>query len=374
MSREKQAFFWLLGGAVFITLLNLLAAILMPFVAGVAIAYFLDPVADRLEEWGMSRALAATVIIGAFFVAAIGLLVLLFPMVQAQVVGLAALVPDLIDTVRDFAEPLLERLRADLPPDAMERLKAAAGSYAGTAVQWLTGLIAGIWKGGLAFFSVLSLLIITPVVAFYLLRDWDRIVERLDGYLPREARPTIREQCRAIDATIAGFVRGQASVCLVLAVWYGTALTMYGLESGLLVGIGAGVLSFIPYLGAATGLTVGVGIAVAQFSDWPGIAGVAVIFIVGQTAESYVLTPRLVGDRIGLHPVWIIFALLAGGALWGFTGVLLAVPAAAVIGVLIRFGLGRYLQSPLYLGGGRKAGAKLKSKPRKKTRTKTGRK
>ena len=167
------------------------------------------------------------------------------------------------------------------------------------------------------------------------------------------AAPAIREQMRAIDDTIAGFVRGQASVCLVLAAYYGTALSMIGLESGLLVGLGTGAISFIPYLGAATGLAIGVGIALVQFSDWLPIGGVALIFIIGQTVESYVLTPRLVGDRIGLHPVWIIFALLAGGALLGFTGVLLAVPVAAVIGVLIRFGLSRYLESPLYHGGGK---------------------
>jgi len=206
---------------------------------------------------------------------------------------------------------------------------------------------------------VLSLIVITPVVAFYLLRDWDRIVERFDSYLPRDAAPTIREQMRAIDTTIAGFVRGQATVCLALAVWYGAALTVVGLKSGLLVGLGAGAISFIPYLGAATGLAVAVAIAWVQFASWPMVAVVAVVFVVGQLAESYVLTPRLVGDRIGLHPVWIIFALLAGGALFGFTGVLLAVPVAAVIGVLIRFGLKRYLASPLYTGhrggGGTKA-------------------
>ena len=364
LSREKQALFWFIGFVVFAVVLHSLSSILLPFVAGMAIAYFLDPVADRLEEWGASRALAATAIIAAFFFAVIGLLLVLFPMLQAQVIALAALVPGLIDTIRDYAEPLLERLRADLPPEAVERLKAAAGAYAGTIIQWITGMAAGIWRGGVAFFSLLSLVVITPIVAFYLLRDWDMIVERLDSYLPRRGAGTIREQCRAIDDTIAGFVRGQASVCLVLALWYGTALTVAGLESGLLVGIGAGAISFIPYLGAATGLVIGVAIAAAQFSDWMNVGMVALIFIIGQTAESYVLTPRLVGGRIGLHPVWIIFALLAGGALLGFTGVLLAVPMAAIIGVLIRFGLGRYRESPLFHGGPAKTKARGKARGR----------
>lgn len=351
MSREKRALAWLAALVVFVLLLDVLAGVLLPFVAGMAIAYFLDPVADRLEKAGVGRTLATCAIVAAFFVIVVGALVLLFPLLQAQVVALLALVPDAVEKTRAWAAPLIERLKTDLPPDAVQQLTAAAGTYAGTAVKWAGGLLGGLWKGGVAFFNVLSLVIITPVVAFYLLRDWDRIIERFDSYLPRDAAPTIREQARAIDTTIAGFVRGQASVCLALAVWYGAALTVVGLKSGLLVGLGAGAISFIPYLGAATGLSVAVAIAAVQFGAWPMVAVVAVVFVIGQLAESYFLTPRLVGDRIGLHPVWIIFALMAGGALFGFTGVLLAVPVAAVIGVLTRFGLGRYLASPLYHGG-----------------------
>jgi len=360
VSSERQTLFWGLGAVAFAVVLYALSAMLLPFVAGLAIAYFLDPVADKLEEWGASRALATTAIIAAFFVTVIGILILLFPLLQAQIAGLAAMVPGLIENVRAYAQPLLERIQADMTPDAIAQIKGAVGNYAGTAIKWLGGLLGDLWKGGLAFFNVLSLIIITPVVAFYLLRDWDLIVERVDGYLPRAARPTILEQCRAVDDTIAGFVRGQASVCLVLMIWYGGALTVAGLESGLLVGLGAGAISFVPYLGAAVGLVVGVGIALAQFSEFTPIVIVALIFIIGQTAESYVLTPRLVGDRIGLHPVWIIFALMAGGVLLGFTGVLLAVPVSAVIGVLIRFGLGRYMASPLY------GADATKKKPKKK--------
>ncbi len=352
MTREKRALIWLAALAAFAFLLDTLAGMLLPFVAGMAIAYLLDPVADRLEKAGMGRTAATCVIVGAFFFVVAGALVLLFPLLQAQVVGLLALVPDAVDKARAWAAPLVEKLKTDLPPDAVAQLKAAAGTYAGTAIKWATGLLGGLWKGGVAIFNLLSLVIITPVVAFYLLRDWDTLVERFDSYLPRDAAPTIREQVKAIDTTIAGFVRGQASVCLVLALWYGAALSVVGLKSGLLVGLGAGAISFIPYVGATTGLLVGLGIAAVQFAEWPMVAVVAAVFVVGQLAESYVLTPRLVGGRIGLHPVWIIFALLAGGALFGFTGVLLAVPAAAVIGVLIRFALKHYLASPLYTGHG----------------------
>jgi len=246
--------------------------------------------------------------------------------------------------------PWLERMIADLPADTLDNIRDAAKEFAGRAVKWVSDVVANIWSGGLAFFNMLSLLVITPVVAFYLLRDWDLITAKIDSWLPRDAAPTIRKQFAEIDQTLAAFVRGQSTVCLVLGLIYGAGLTVAGLKSGLLVGLGAGFISFIPYLGAASGLVVGLGIAIFQFSEWTPIFVVAAIFLTGQTLESYVLTPRLVGDRVGLHPVWIIFALLAGGAVFGFTGVLLAVPVAAVIGVLTRFAIARYLDSPLYRG------------------------
>ena len=217
----------------------------------------------------------------------------------------------------------------------MKGIREAAGTYAGKIANWLTQILASLWNGGVAVFNVFSLIIITPIVAFYLLRDWDVINAKVDSWLPRQNAPTIREQFLAIDGTIAGFVRGQSTVCLVLAALYGISLTVIGLKSGLMVGIGAGLISFVPYLGAAMGMVIGVGIAIVQFPEWSMVAIVGGVFLVGQILESYVLTPRLVGNRIGLHPVWIIFALLAGGALMGFAGVLIAVPAAAAIGALL---------------------------------------
>ena len=351
MSKEKQVIFWLIGFAAFLAALNALAGMLMPFVAGLVIAYLLDPLADRLENYGFSRSIATTIIVLGFFVFAILLMFLLLPLLQAQVVNLASLLPDLIEKTRLFVQPFLEQLQADLSPDTLDRLKLTAGSYGGAVIKWFSGLVSELWKGGIAFFSLMSLIVITPVVAFYLLRDYDTIIEWVDSYLPRNSRTTINQQFRFIDDAIAGFVRGQASVCLVLVVWYGVALTVVGLNSGLLVGLGAGIISFIPYIGAGAGLIIGLAIALAQFSDWTPIIFVVLIFIAGQVAESYILTPRLIGDRIGLHPVWIIFSLLAGGALLGFTGILLAVPGAAITGVLIRFSLTRYRESSLFSGG-----------------------
>ena len=335
---------WLTGLPLFAALLYLLSDVLLPFVAGMAVAYLLDPVADMAEKWGLSRMLATVIILAAFFIVAITGIVLLFPLLQAQVVGLAARIPQLVEAIRDHAEPLLATLRASLSEEQIGELRQAAGGYAGDIIGWISGILAGLLSGGLALFKLASLLVITPVVSFYLLRDWDRIIAHMDSLLPRGHATTIRGISVDIDDTIAGFVRGQASVCLILGVYYGTALSLAGLESGLLVGLGAGLISFIPYIGASVGLLVGVAIAIAQFTDWLPVFLVAGIFIAGQVAESYVLTPKLVGDRVGLHPVWIIFALLAGGALFDFTGVLLAVPVAAVIGVLARFGQTRYLE------------------------------
>ena len=335
---------WLGGLALFAALLYLLSDVLMPFVAGMAVAYFLDPAADKLEKWGASRIFATVIILAAFFIVVMAGIVLLIPLIQAQIVGLAARIPQVVEAIRHQAEPLLANLQASLTEQQIEELRQAAGSYAADVIGWIGGVLAGLLSGGLALFKLASLLIITPVVSFYLLRDWDRIIAHMDSLLPPGHASTIRRLTADIDDTIAGFVRGQANVCLILGFYYGIALSLAGLESGLLVGFGAGLISFIPYVGASVGLLVGVAIAVSQFSDWLPVFIVAGIFIAGQVAESYVLTPKLVGDRVGLHPVWIIFALLAGAALFDFTGVLLAVPAAAVIGVLARFGQARYLE------------------------------
>lgn len=334
-------------------LIHLLNDVLLPFVIGITIAYFFDPVADRLEAAGLSRTVATSIILLGFFVALVGIIILLFPMLQKQIVASLQLIPVLIDRVREIAGPILEQLRADFTAETMDGLKDAAGNYAGTLFKWFSTFVAKIWSGGLAFLNLLSLILITPLVAFYLLRDWEEIVAKVDSWLPRDQAETIRAQVKKIDLTLAGFVRGQACVCLALAVFYAVGLTLVGMNAGLLIGIGAGALAVIPYIGAAVSLIIGVALAVAQFhQDWASILMVASVFIVGQTLESYILTPRLVGGRVGLSPIWIIFAMLAGGVLFGLTGVLIALPVAAISGVLVRFGLDQYLDSELYHGEG----------------------
>jgi predicted PurR-regulated permease PerM len=256
-----------------------------------------------------------------------------------------------VAALRDKLEDLSMVIERRLSPEDVEKLREEAGSIATDAVGWLAGLAKGALSGSLALFSFLSLVVLTPLVAFYLLRDWDRMIARIDSWLPRKSAPTIRAQVREIDRTLSAFMRGQATVCLVLAAFYGIALTAIGLDFGIVVGLIAGFLSFVPYLGFLVGFLLSVGLSAAQFGTWGMIGAAAGIFIVGQFVEGNFLTPRIVGRSVRLHEVWVIFALLAGAALLDFVGVLLAVPVAATIGVLARFALERYRASALYHSG-----------------------
>jgi predicted PurR-regulated permease PerM len=350
VTKGRKYWIWLAVLAIAISLIVLVSSILLPFVAGMAVAYFLDPLADKLEDWGLSRTLATIVITVSFFAAVILALVLILPLLQSQIVGFFQNIPTLIENFEAWLAPLKETLSERIPTEKLEELSKASKSYGGTIVKWLGEFLSGLWQGGLALFNALSLILITPVVSFYLLRDWDKIVSKVDSWLPREFAPAIRTVLKDIDVTIAGFVRGQGTVCLFLAVFYGIGLTAVGLNFGLVVGITTGLISFIPYFGMLIGLATALAIAVVQFSEWLPVVLVLVVFGLGQVIESIFLTPKLVGEKVGLHAVWVIFALMAGGALVGFTGVLLAVPVAATIGVLVRFFLNQYLAGPLYSG------------------------
>ena len=351
MTARAQIVFWFIGLIVFGLAVFALRDILLPFVAGMAVAYFLDPVADKLEEWGLSRTLATTVITALFVIVAAGTMVLFLPLLQQQVLDFISHFPGYIDALRGLLAPLLERLFESLDPEQTERVKAAFSSVGERAMGWAITLMQDVWQSGLAVFNLVSLLLITPIVTFYLLRDWDRIVERIDGLLPRAHAGTIREQMGLVDSTLAGFVRGQGMVCLILGAFYALALTLAGLDFGLIVGMAAGIVSFVPYVGAIVGLVVSVGLAFLQFDEWLRIAIVAAVFVAGQVLEGTFVTPKFVGDRVGLHPVWVIFGALAGGALFGFVGILLALPVTAVIGVLVRFAIERYVASTLFHGG-----------------------
>jgi len=352
VTKERQFWIWLAVLVIAIALIVFVSGVLLPFVAGMAVAYFLDPLADKLEGWGLSRTVSTVIITASFFVAVVALMILIFPLIQGQTIGFAQKVPSLIESFEAWLAPLKETLSERIPSEKLQELSEASKSYGTTIVKWLGSLLGGIWQGGLALFNALSLLLITPVVSFYLLRDWDKIVAKVDSWLPRDYAPAIRSVTKDIDVTIAGFVRGQGTVCLFLAVFYGIGLTMVGLDFGLVVGITTGLISFIPYFGMLVGMATALAIALVQFGDIVSVILVLVVFGAGQMIESMFLTPNLVGEKVGLHAVWIIFALMVGGATVGFTGVLLAVPVAATLGVLVRFFLGQYLASPLYSGTG----------------------
>jgi predicted PurR-regulated permease PerM len=341
---------WLLIAAATVLLFVLFEEILLPFVAGIGIAYLLDPLADRLQRLGLPRGLAALAVLVLFGLIMIAVLLLIVPMLQAQIIELVRRSPEYLAALQKRLLELAELAETRLAPEDVERLRAALTEQAGTAFTWIAAMLREVLGSGLAFFNLLALLFVTPIVAFYLLRDWDRLVAQVDRLLPLAHRATIRRQAALIDATLAGYVRGQASVCVVLGLLYATGLMFAGLDFGFTVGLLSGLVSFIPYVGSIFGLVTSVGLALIQFDEFSRVLIVAGIFIAGQVIEGNILTPKLVGDRVNLHPVWVIFALFAGGALAGFVGMLLALPVAAAMGVLVRFMTERYLVSSLYRG------------------------
>lgn len=344
--------FWLLSLGVAILLLWLLSGILLPFVAGMAIAYFLDPVNDRLEGWGLSRGLATWVVTIFCTLVLIVILALVLPAAISQLIDLIERLPGMFESVRASAERLLLRMDSDVADNLIEQARSALSGAFSNVASLITNAALGLLSGGAAVINLIGLAVLTPIVSFFLLRDWDRMVAKIDTWLPRPHAPTIRRLALEVDETLAGWVRGVLVVCISLSIFYAAGLTLVGLPSGLVIGLAAGMLSFIPYLGALLGFLISVGLAFVQFDSWLPIGAVAAIFFIGQAVEGNILTPKLVGDRIGLHPVIVMFAVLAGGALFGFVGVLLALPVAAVIGVLTRFALRQYLQSRLYHGDG----------------------
>ncbi len=328
----------------------LFSPILTPFVLAAVVAYFLDPVATRLAWVGVPRGVASLLLVLALALAALLGVLLLYPLLLAQVTVLLQRLPTYVvgigQAVREAFAALAERLG---PEFVDQRLQELAVGQVGSIVSFLGTALARLVGGGVALFNVFTLATVTPVVAFYLLRDWPRMVMRVDAWLPRRSAATLRQLARETDRVLAAWLRGQLLCCGLLAVYYATALSAVGLELGVTVGLVSGILTFIPYVGSTTGLLASLLLALAQFHTWSGVLTVLGVYVAGQVVEGYIIYPRLLGERVELHAVWVIFALFAGGVAFGFLGVLLAVPMAAVIGVVSRFWLRRYLESPLYL-------------------------
>lgn len=343
---RQQILYWGAAAAVAGAVLWGLGDVMLPFVTGAAVAYFLDPLADRLERAGASRVVATSLItLAAALLVALAVLWLV-PKLIGQAVALAEAMPGLIARLHGaLAEHLPQGFGDD--PAVREQLAGLGGLLRDKAL----GLVSLVLSSAAGVVSFFVFLLVVPVVTFYLLLDWDRMTALIDDLLPRDHAPVIRFLAAEVDKVLSGFVRGQISVCLILAVFYATGLMLAGLQFGLVVGVVTGLISFIPYVGAIVGGVLSVGLALVQFWDTPGLIGAIVaLFVAGQFLEGNILLPRMVGGSVGLHPVWLLLALSVFGALFGFVGMLIAVPAAAAIGVLARFVAGQYRLSRLYLG------------------------
>jgi predicted PurR-regulated permease PerM len=355
MNFRRQIIFWAAILAFILAVMWLLGEVLLPFVAGVVLAYLLNPLTNRLERLRIPRWIAALIVILLVVLVFVLLILLIVPVIGAQ---LAAFVQDLPGYVKKLQALISDPSRPWLSRFVGERFAGAdqsAGELVSQAAALGTTFLGKVLSGGAAVVSIFSLLVITPVVAFYFIVDWQRIIAALERLVPRSQHDTVVKLARQIDTAIAGFVRGQTLVCVLLGLFYALALSLVGLNFGLLIGLVSGLIGFIPYVGSVTGFVVATSIALVQFwgPEWLWIVVVIGIFLFGQFIEGNILVPKLVGDSVGLHPLWLMFALFAFGYLFGFVGLLLAVPLAAAVGVLVRFGVNRYLHSPLYKGGAR---------------------
>ncbi len=363
MALQTRFLIWSALIMLFFAFIFAVKAILLPFVVGMLVAYLLDPAADTLEEWGFSRGIATGIITISFFVFLFSLLILLMPFIAEQAGVLAEELPGYLVQIEAVIRPHIEEWRAVLPGGVSEAdSKEVIGNYAKEALGLGSSVITSIFNSSVALLNLVSLIVLTPVVSFYLLKDWDRMTARIDELLPRAYAKTIRTQLHRIDETLAGFIRGQLNVCVLMALYNMVALSLVGLEFAILIGLISGFLILLPYIGTVLTALLALGVAYVQFSAIEPILIVGAIFVAGQMIEGYFLTPKLVGERVGLHPVWVIFGMLAGAALFGFVGIFLAVPVTAVIGVLIRFAVEQYTHSALY----KEAKPKRRRSPAKK--------
>jgi len=343
---KDQLIYWGIAAAVFVAVLWLLGNVLLPFVLGGAIAYFIDPVADRLERMGLSRAVATALITVASIIIFIIMALAVIPALVSQMIDLIEITPQVF---RDLQAFLNERFPSLQEEGSNTRMML---STLGETIRNKGGaVLGGVVGSALSLFNIVILLVIVPVVSVYLLLDWDRMIARIDELLPREHLPVIRRLASEIDETLSAFIRGMGTVCLILGTFYAVALMAVGLQFGLVVGVIAGLVTFIPYLGALIGGTLAIGLALFQFwGEWGSIGLVALVFVAGQVIEGNFLTPKLVGSSVGLHPVWLLLALSVFGSMFGFVGMLVAVPVAASLGVLARFATEQYLDSRIYQG------------------------
>ena len=366
MNDTRPLVFWIVAVALVVMMVVLLRQVLLPFVAGFALAYLLDPLANRLEQFGIKRAAATLLILGLFILGVITLLMVAVPIVGAEIAALIENLPAYIKRVQalvvDPNHPWLSKIIGV----GLVEAQHSSSELTSMGASWLPDLLRSLWSDGRAMLSIFSLLVVTPIVTAYLVYDWNRIIVAFDEAVPLAQRNTVRALAREIDDKITGYLRGQGIICLILAAYYVIALRTFGLNHALLIGLVTGLIGFVPYLGSLTGLLLSVGVAIAQFGpSWTPVLVVVGIFFVGQSLADYVLVPYLVGSKVHLNPVWLIFALFAFGYLFGLVGLLIAVPLAASIGVLVRFAL-RQPDKPLANGNtARMSSAAFRRPPRR---------
>ena len=351
MTIRQQSLFWVWAFLAVLLILYVISDVLLPFVLGIILAYLLNPLTTRLERLRLSRTLAALIVSGAVVLIFAIAAALAVPFIASEIAKMIANLPETIRNLQRFAAdqgaPIIERIGG---PDAVGEVQKSIGEMMRSAGSLLGDALAYIWSGGEAVMNAFMLIVVTPIIAFYLLIDWPRFTQTLDAWLPRRHDDTVRRLWGEMDRAIGGFLRGQTIVVAMLAVFYVAALSAIGLNYGVLIGVGAGLLSFVPLVGAVTGFIVSGIVALVQFwPQWWMIALTLGVFVLGQFVEGYVIAPKIVGEATGVHPVWLMFALFVFGYLFGFVGLLLAVPLAAMIAVLCRFALDKYLESSLYL-------------------------
>ena len=341
--------FWSFLFIIFCATIYILKSVILPFAAGIILGYLFAPWASFLERKGINRTLATLLVMIITILIFVPIAGILISIINEQLSHFLTVLPHYISAFIKKIEPIMIDLQDRFPSFDIEKTRTYIRSTLTDNIKILGVILKGVLSKGFAFFNLLSLILITPVVTFYMLRDWNCFVAKVDSLLPRKSKKNIRQQAKEIDKALAGFIRGQVSVCFLLGCFYALGLYLVGMDLGLVIGFLAGILSFIPYVGSITGFVLSIILAMAQFGNIASVISVIVVFALGQFLEGNFLTPKLVGDNIGLHPVWIMFALLAGSVLLGFLGLLIAVPAAAIIGVVVRHAINNYKHSNLYL-------------------------
>lgn len=348
VNKNNHWIFWVFVAVIFCAFVYITKSVIMPFVVGILVGYLFNPLVVRLTKRKVNRTLATTIIMTIILLAVVPAILLLLGVINSQILRFIDNLPSLTSSFITKAEPILSRLSEEFPEFSTSRIKEYLHNNTSKTIK-LVGAISGkLIRGSFAFINIISLIVIAPVVAFYMLRDWELFIKKIDGLLPIKHKEELRTLGHQVDRAIAGFIRGQFSVCVILGTIYSIGLYIIGLHLGVAVGFMAGIISFIPYVGTITGFVTAMIIAFMQYDTFGPILQVIIVFGIGQVLESYYLTPKLVGDSVGLHPVWIMFAILAGGVILGFLGILIAVPVAAIIAVLIRYSIEKYKKSGFY--------------------------